>query len=694
MTPEAWYLSPAFWAFAITAAAFGAFALLLSLRWRGELRSSLLLGMVLFSALWAAASAGFVLEGTWSMWRTSVAFDQVRYAASIAFFLVLLHGEKKLSGRSTNWLAPAALLAISVVAIVVGYPAPDAERVLEQAVWLPFTLMLILAVMGVALVEQFYRRTPEALRWNAWPLCAAIGAIYAYDVVLFSDALLFRQLDEGLWVARGPAQALIIPLLWAAAARNREWTFDVSISRGLLVGSTTMAIAAVYLLVVAAAGYHVRLFGGHWGSAVATLLVFAALLLLGMFLASRSMRAKLRVLVAKNFLAHRYDYREEWLKFTRALAAAREPQSLQTRCICALGDLVETAAGVLWLRRGGRFVVVEAVNMARPSQSLDCGDDLVNFLRSSGWVIDLTEARSEPDRYRGLTIPGWLAANPSIWLVVPLVLGDDLLGFVILGRPRINLKLDWEMLDLLKTAGRQSAAFLAQQEATDALLEARKFESFNRMSAFVVHDLKNLVAQLQLMLRNAERHVGNPDFQRDMVSTVGHAVSRMNHLMLQLRSGETPVDRPHNVDLGRVIERVRSVRTAGRGELSVDVSSGLTAMGHGDRLERVIGHLVQNGFEACAGDPHVVLRAFRENQSAVIEVSDNGAGMSEDFVRDRLFKPFSSTKANGMGIGTYESQQYVNSIGGQIEVFTSPGEGTTFRVRLRAADGLSTVEET
>src|SRR5439155_24597688 len=154
---------------------------------------------------------------------------------------------------------------------------------------------------------------------------------------------------------------------------------------------------------------------------------------------------------------------------------------------------------------------------------------LAAFFERTGWVLDLNEYSSTPERYTGLRLPAWLSSIGHAWLIVPLALSEDLLGFVVLATPRTPIEVNWEVLDLLKTASRQAASFLGHMRATEALLEARKFDAFNRMSAFVVHDLKNLVAQLSLMLRNAQRHKHNPEFQRDMLATVEHAVERMNH---------------------------------------------------------------------------------------------------------------------------------------------------------------------
>jgi putative PEP-CTERM system histidine kinase len=204
------------------------------------------------------------------------------------------------------------------------------------------------------------------------------------------------------------------------------------------------------------------------------------------------------------------------------------------------------------------------------------------------------------------------------------------------------------------------------------------------MSAFVVHDLKNLVAQMQLLLRNAQKHHANPEFQRDMLATVEHVVGRMNQLMQQLRSGETPVEQPRPVDLSTLVRRVQSVRAAGRSGLRIEAIPDVLANGHEDRLERVIGHLVQNGFDAAGDRGQVVVRVFRDGGDAVVEVADDGIGMTPEFIRDRLFKPFQSSKTSGMGIGAYESQQYVASLGGRIDVQSQPGEGTKVRVLLPA----------
>jgi putative PEP-CTERM system histidine kinase len=267
-------------------------------------------------------------------------------------------------------------------------------------------------------------------------------------------------------------------------------------------------------------------------------------------------------------------------------------------------------------------------------------------------------------------------------LVVPLLTANELIGFVVLATARTQLEVNWEVNDLLKTAGRQAASFLGQMQATEALLEARKFDAFNRMSAFVVHDLKNIVAQLSLMLKNAERHRDNPEFQQDMLMTVDHAVERMKQLMLQLREGTTPVNTPRGVDLGEVIRRIGLAKAGQQPAIELQLGDRVIARGHDDRLERVIGHVVQNALDATETNGRIWVRLERQGAQAMVEVGDTGHGMTPEFIRERLFKPFQTTKQAGMGIGAYESFQYVQELGGRILVDSTANAGTRVRLLL------------
>ena len=311
-------------------------------------------------------------------------------------------------------------------------------------------------------------------------------------------------------------------------------------------------------------------------------------------------------------------------------------------------------------------------------------------------MINLEEYRASPGRYADLVMPEWVYRIPNVWLIVPLMVSHEMTGFVILCSARTRIEVNWEVNDLLRTAGCQAAGFLARMQATEALLEARKFDAFNRMSAFVVHDLKNIVTQLSLMLRNAERHRDNPEFQQDMLMTVEHSVERMRQLMMQLREGATPPGTACGVALPDVIERIgRSKMEQGR-RVELRISEHLATRGHEERLERVIGHLVQNALDATPEDGRVWVSLGKRGDRAVVEVGDTGQGMSQEFIRERLFKPFQSTKQAGMGIGAYESAQYIRELGGELQVESQENMGTrvTMILPLFEAGSRSDLHET
>jgi putative PEP-CTERM system histidine kinase len=372
------------------------------------------------------------------------------------------------------------------------------------------------------------------------------------------------------------------------------------------------------------------------------------------------------------------------LRFTAMLSAKRSPQEMGELIVRGLAKMVECPAGSLWTRGGSGAPFVQSAdwNSARVLESEPPDSSLCTFLQSNGWVVDLDEYRSSPRKYGSLAMPTWLLAARNSWLVVPLLVGDELQGFVVLARPQVAIKLNWEVLDLLKTAGRQAAGYLAQMQATEALLDARKFEAFNRMSAFVVHDLKNIVAQLSLMLKNAERLHDNREFQQDMLLTVESSLEKMRRLMLQLREGATPPGGSRGVELAPIFERLTELaRSQGR-ELQAEEVQALSTRGHADRLERVLGHLVQNSLDATPATGRVWIKADRLSGQVRIVVGDTGAGMSEEFIRTQLFRPFNTTKHNGMGIGTYESSQYIRELGGSLALSSEVGRGTSITILL------------
>ena len=675
------------WSYGFAGIAYAAFAAYLAFGPRGGGRGLALTLAVGLTAAWSLLQLAYVETLAPTLLTVGNAVDVLRIGAWYAFVLLLNEGPRVGTAvgepRRITWLMP-----VGAALVVLGLLAQISVGLALTAFGDPGRLVLFdglaLAVFGLVLVEQLFRNLPEESRWSMKPLCLGLAGAFLFDLYFFGDALLFNRIDADAWSVRGLIHALVFPLLVVSTMRNRRWTLAIALSRRVVFHSAALMVTGVYLLFMAAAGYYVRYFGGSWGGALQVALMFAAFLALAAMAFSGSIRAKLRVIVSKHFFQFRYDYRDEWLRFTQALSARGGQQELGQDVIKGLADLLDSPGGGLWLRDapGRLFTHAARWNMPANSDTEPADGEFIRFLRETGWVVNLEEFRSSPERYRGLRLPLWLSELPNAWLIIPLANGDDLIGFVVLATARARIEVNWEVNDLLKTAARQAATFLGQMQATEALLEARKFDAFNRMSAFVIHDLKNIVAQLSLMIKNAERHRENPEFQKDMLTTVEHSVERMKQLMLQLREGTTPVNAPHGVDLVAVIGRIQRAKSSQQPVPEIRLEEKVAARGHEDRLERVIGHLVQNAIDATDKSGRVWITLSSRDGQALVEVGDTGHGMTQEFVRERLFKPFQTTKVTGMGIGAYESFQYVQELGGRIEVDSTPNEGTHVRLLL------------
>ena len=664
--------------YAAAAAAFMFLFVLLVTSWRGRLQGMLLAAASLGTIAWAVVLA-YLSARPNTIGLSAAVVEVIRNAVWFAFLMVLL-GYSLKAVRSFR----LALVAITVTCVAALAAALYSGGISEtRSDTTDILARLVMAVVGIVLVEQLYRNVDPRQRWGIKYLCLGLGGMFVCDFYLYSDALLFRRINEDIWAARGVVNALIVPLLAIAVARNPKWSLNISVSRRMVFYSSSVLGAAVYLMVMAAAGYYIRYFGGNWGVVLQMTFWFGALLLLFVTLFSGTIRARLKVFLSKNFFTYYYDYREEWLRFTRTLSEGEAGIQMRERSIEAIAELVDSPGGALWLSQDpGTIEHVAHWNMPTAKGAISFDSALCQFLGKREWVIDLQEHEAQLEPYDSLDIPDWLCAIPQAWLIVPLIHHEKLLGFVLLARSKGKIRLNWEVIDLLKTAGRQAASYLAQLEAAKALLVARQFESFNRMSAFVVHDLKNLIAQLSLLLANAQKHKHKPEFQEDMIGTVANSVEKMERLLFQLRGNYT-LERPAPVELTALLRRIADVRSALKPAPALEAGDApMHVVAHDTRLERVIGHLVQNAIEATPPDGRVAIRVLGQNGSAVVVISDTGCGMSEQFMSSRLFKPFESTKVAGMGIGTYEARQYIRELGGKIDVESNEAQGTTFRVVL------------
>lgn len=660
-------------------------ALLIKSR-NGDLARRAVLG-ALVSAVWAAVLAGQALFDIQVSW-VSLLVEGLRYGA---WLLVL--GTVAPAAMPTWWRrVSVALCAAPVLYALIGWTGQFTGRFTLPIANVVDTCGLVLAFIGLVNTEHVVRHFPGAMSLPTRLCVAGIGGLFAYDLFLFSQAHLLGEADRAAWALRALVAALLlIPMTWGIWRVPASSKPQVFVSRHVVFYTSAFLGVGVYLTLMAIGGYYVRQHGGNWGNALQVVFLGGAVAVLASLLLSESPLRRLRVFIATHFYRNKYDYRITWLRFIETLSS-NAGDDVRRTTVHAVAEVLASPGGILFTldEQARQFVPVAAWPLTPDSipglAPVSADSELVSFMRERHWIVSLSEYRRSPQVYRHITLPPWFAQNPNLGLVSPLLELDRLTGFFVLYEPPPPFELTYEDRDLLKTVGRHVATQLAQHDADRKLAESRQFEAYNRLTAYMMHDLKNAVAQLGLVVSNAEKHKRNPEFIDDAIGTISNAVERMTRLIEQLR------DQPRGAR-SQQVRFDRLVRDAvKRGSLRAPVPT-LTMPGEGevnvradpDRLSAVLDHILRNAQEAAAGG-QVGVQLGLSRDEATLVVEDDGPGMDAEFVRERLFRPFDSTKGSkGMGIGAYQTREYVQSLGGRVEVQSSPGRGTAFSIILPLA---------
>jgi len=664
---------------------------LLLVGWRGHVVGRWLIAACGMMALWAAGIAVQERYGVLSV-TTVWTLEAAHSFFWLMFFWQLLSRQEGGEDGSRSVFIYRWGQSVTVLLLFYIWCPPELKSLYPQIFRPTYQLLghVGLVVVGLVLVEQIYRNTRTDARWRIKLLCFALGTLFVYEFYLYSEAILFLRIKPDLWAARGVVAAMLPPFIAVSASRNPDWSLEIFISRQVVFHSTALLGAGCYLLLMATAGYYIKYYGGEWGAVLQIAFLVGAFLVLGLVLFSGQIRARLRVFISKHFFSHAFDYRQEWQRLIATLSESKVG-SLEKRVILALSQVVESPGGVLWIRdNSGKFVRRASLGSTGIDiPELDGGDPVIAYLERKDAVVNLKEMLTIPEAYEGLNKPLWIEPYPQAWLLIPLwKTAGGLDGVVLLTASRTFTVWNVEVMDMLRTTSRLVASYLELEAAARALADARQFEGFNRLSAFIIHDLKNLIAQLSLVVRNADKHHDNPEFMRDAIKTVDHAVGKMNAVMSQLRNSSS-VAAAEEFDLrGALLEAVEARKRQAPEPVCDTVMSPVRVRANRQRLVSALEHVVHNAQDAAGkqGWVKVRLRAVSKGW-AWVEIEDNGCGMGEEFISNSLFKPFETTKGlTGMGIGAYESREFVRSLGGELSVRSEPGKGSVFVFKIPLAE--------
>ncbi len=653
--------------------------------WREKLYSGFFIIASLVTAYWQMSMA----PGAGS--QTGVHFQVFSSLHMSLWILALLRTlVLNMSDAQNTWkeLRPLylALLALAVLgAVVVPYLMLGA--IVSQAGDLSIWVNLLLGLLGIITAEQVFRNTLDQQKQAITFLCIGASLFFAFDVLVYSNALLFSKLDQNFAELR-PIVNLAAAICLVFATTRTQQSSRVSISRSVVFYSASLVVAGVFLLIMAAVAYYVTLFGGDWSAILRATLLGVAILVLGVVFASPRWRASLRVFINKNFFMHKYDYRTEWLNLINILSQPSQEKDEKTIAMEAACAVFHADHARLWLKVDNQYQLVASTHDSEENLPSIAADSDICEILASEWVFH-PSSKTRFNANNNLALPEWTDSIQNLWIIAPLIAQQRLLGFIMLDKQDYKIPLTWEDLDVLRTVGRQLGSYLALNSAAEQLAQSKQFDTYNKLTAFIMHDLKNLIAQQALVVENAKKHKENPAFVEDAIRTIENSVERMSKLLGKMQQrGPSKV---RSLELQKIllesVNKCRDKKPAPSLRLNDEP---LWVAGDRDHLVMILAHVIKNAQEATPTNGFVDVFTSRDREFAIITVEDNGQGMSDKFIKNRLFQPFDTTKSGqGMGIGVYQTREYIRNLGGDVQVESAEGIGTTFTISMPIVQEMS-----
>jgi putative PEP-CTERM system histidine kinase len=549
---------------------------------------------------------------------------------------------------------------------------------------------LIGAVVVLMNLERTYRAAVGTMRWRIKFMILGLGVLFVVRIYIGSQAVLFHAVDLSLQTVS--AGALLVSCLLIVRSLFRAGHFDVDVypSHAVLHSSLTVLLAGIYLLIVGLFARVVTFFGGDASFTLKAFLVLVALVLLAILLLSDRVRLHTSRFVSRHFQRPLYDYRTVWRRFTEGTAACVTQAELSLAAVKLVTDIFQVLSVSLWLvdekKEGLVFAASTFLSDAKGSAlNLEKTEalEVINALRNHPEPVDIDVAndgwalvvrKCHPDEFR----------KGGNRICVPLLVNGDLVGLLILGDRIGGAPFSLQDFDLLKCVGDQTAANLLKVQLSRKLLQAKELEAFQTMSAFFVHDLKNTASTLNLMLQNLPVHFDDPAFREDALRGVSKTVAHINRLIgrLGMIRHELQIKGVAS-DLNEVVKKsLLDWEEVSGVQLEKELRSLPEILLDQEQMIKVVTNLILNATEAVAKDGRVRIETSHANGWVVLTVADNGCGMSADFLSRSLFRPFQTTKKTGLGIGMFQSKMIVEAHGGRVEVESTQGKGTIFRILL------------
>lgn len=627
-------------------------------------------------------TAASLLPGSWFLFSLSFGRSNYKELVSKWKWFALLSLMLPLS--TVVFFREALLLPFSVE------EGPISRIPLGWSGYVFYLFYLLISVVILMNLEETLRASTGNKRWRVKFMLVGIGGFFAAQIYTVSHALLFSSISLAMESIDSLAVLMATGFIILSLLRNRFLNVDIYFSRTLLYNSITVVVVGAYLLAVGILTKAISYFGGNQAIPLGTFFVFISLLGLTVLLLSDHLRQELKRFISRNFYQPRYDYRKEWTVFTEQTTSLMSVKDLCSTVSRMVSETFGSPSVTIWLvdegpdmvHFGGSTVFSDARILDLKSKS-KLWEELLSFVHSHPGPFYFDAPRDE--RLRRLReAHAEYFEKARINYCAPLISNRQLLGIMTLSHRVTKEPFSLEDTDLLKTIADQAAGSLLNVKLTERLLKAKEMEAFQSLSAFFIHDLKNLASMLSLTMRNLPAHFDNPEFRNDALRVISQSVSKMNDMCSRLSLLTKKLElQCVKVDLNELIaSTLGGMNGSVKSSLIKNFQEIPKCTIDPDQIQKVIMNLVLNANEAVDQRGSIRIETGRTEECVVLSVSDNGCGISRQFIERSLFQPFQTTKSQGLGIGLFHTKKIVEAHHGKIEVESEEGVGTTFRVIL------------
>ncbi len=551
-------------------------------------------------------------------------------------------------------------------------------------------LSLLCAVLVLINLEKTLRTSVGHIRWQIKFLILGLGSLFGIRIFTDSQAILYHTLDTSLMTINGIALFVACPLMLFSLNRSKTLAVNFYLSHSALYTSFTVLFIGLYLITVALIAKATTFLNGKFAVPSQAFLIFLLFLGLAIILFSDRLRRSLKIFVTRHFHRPFYDYRKEWRTFTRTTGSVVDMDALCQAIAGMISRTLDVLSVSLWATDETEKRLVlrgsTALSTSDISDTESIGEDLfqlVNAIREENLSSDYDFSTDQKKILNNLQNRD-LCLSLKIHYAIPLVSGDQLAGLMTVG-DRIGFgPLSLEDLELLNTLADQTAGSLLTVKLSENMRKVKELEAFQTMSAFFVHDLKNLASKLSLTMENLPVHFDNEEFRNDTLQMMSQSVAKLKVMCSRLSSLSERIElQMTEVDLNELIETTLASFNGGlKARVICDLKPLPKLSLDTEQFQKVLINLLLNANDAVAAAPCINISTGCRSNWIEISITDNGRGMSKEFLENSLFRPFKTTKIHGMGIGLFHSKMIVEAHRGRLEAESIEGEGTTFHVLL------------